>query len=47
MVMIKTKGKTYGLTKDEFRRYMFNLWKSAQARKQARLDYQKEKGKTA
>lgn len=45
MVTVKTKGKTYQLTKPEFQKYMFNLWKTAQARKQAKEDFRKEKGK--
>lgn len=47
MVKVRSKGKTYQLSKEDFQKYMFSLWKSAQARKQARIDFQKEKGKTA
>lgn len=47
MVAVKKNGKTYMLTKEEFRNYMFNLWKTAQTRKQAKQDFKAEKGKTA
>ena len=43
MVKVKRNGKTYMLTKEQFRKYMYNLWKTAQARKQAREDFRKEK----
>ena len=47
MVKVKSKGKTYQLNKADFQKYMFSLWKAAQARKQAKIDFQQEKGKTA
>lgn len=40
MVMVRNKKGTYGLTKEEFRNYMYNLWQRAQARKAAREDMQ-------
>lgn len=45
MVKVVNRGKTYMLTKEEFRKYMFNLWKTAQANKQAKLDIKKENGR--
>lgn len=44
MVKIVNRGKTYMLTKEEFRKYMFNLWKTAQANKLAKQDIKKENG---
>lgn len=44
MVKVKRRDKTYMLNKEEFRNYMYNLWKTAQARKQAKEDIKKEKG---
>lgn len=41
-VYIKGKKGTYGLTKEEFQRYMKSLWERAQARKAAREDMQTE-----
>lgn len=38
MVMVRNRKGTYGLTKEEFRNYMYNLWQRAQARKAARED---------
>lgn len=43
MVTVKKKGKTYRLNRSEFQKYMYNLWKSAQAKKQAREDIIKER----
>lgn len=43
MVMVKNRKGTYGLTKDEFRNYMYALWQRAQARKAAREDMQRER----
>lgn len=43
MVKVKRNGKTYMLTREQFRNYMYMLWKSAQARKQAKEDFRKEK----
>ena len=37
-VIVRKNGKTYGLTKEEFIRYMENLSKTAKARKAARED---------
>ena len=45
MVKVKRKGKSYMLTKEQFRNYMYNLWKTAQAKKQARKDIKEERGK--
>lgn len=45
MVKIKRKGKSYMLTKEQFRNYMYNLWKTAQAKKQAKKDIKEEQGK--
>ena len=45
MVKIKKGSKTYMLNKAEFQKYMFNLWKTAQAKKQARKDIKEEQGK--
>lgn len=45
MVKVKRKGKSYMLTKEQFRNYMYNLWKTAQAKKQARKDIKEEQGK--
>lgn len=42
-VYVKNRKGTYGLSKEEFRNYMYNLWQRAQARKQAREDMQKER----
>ena len=45
-VYVKSKkGQTYGLTKEEFRNYMRNLWERAQARKAAREDMREENKK--
>ena len=38
MVMVKNRKGTYGLTKEEFQKYMRTLWERAQARKVARAD---------
>ena len=38
MVMVKNRKGTYGLTKEEFQKYMRALWERAQARKAARSD---------
>jgi len=43
MVMVKNRKGTYGLTREEFQKYMRALWERAQARKQAREDMQKER----
>lgn len=43
MVKVITRKGTYMLNRDEFQRYMFNLWKSAQAKKQAREDIKNDK----
>lgn len=40
MVMVKNRKSTYGLTKEEFQKYMGALWERAQARKAARADMQ-------
>lgn len=40
MVMVKNRKNTYGLTKEEFQKYMYSLWERAQARKVARADMQ-------
>lgn len=40
MVMVKNRKNTYGLTKEEFQKYMRSLWERAQARKAARADMQ-------
>ena len=40
MVMVKNRKNTYGLTKEEFQKYMHSLWERAQARKAARADMQ-------
>lgn len=40
MVMVKNRKSTYGLTKEEFQKYMHSLWERAQARKVARADMQ-------
>lgn len=45
MVTVTKKGKTYRLTKEEFQRYMKNLWLTAQARKTAREDIKAEQEK--
>lgn len=45
MVKVVNRGKSYMLTKEEFRKYMYNLWKTAQANKQAKLDIEKETNK--
>lgn len=45
MVKVVRRGKTYMLTKEEFRKYMYNLWKTAQANKQAKLDIKEERTK--
>ena len=42
-VYVKNRKGTFGLSKEEFRNYMYNLWQRAQARKQAREDIQKER----
>lgn len=39
-VFIKNKKGTYGLTREEFQKYMHSLWERAQARKVARADIQ-------
>jgi hypothetical protein len=44
MVKVVKKGKAYMLTKEEFRKYMYNLWKTAQSKKQAKEDMRKEGG---
>ena len=43
LVKVITRKGTYMLNRDEFQRYMFNLWKSAQAKKQAREDIKNDK----
>ena len=45
MVKVITRKGTYMLNRDEFKRYMFNLWKSAQTKKQAREDIKNENKK--
>ena len=40
MVMIRNRKGTYGLTREEFQKYMYSLWERAQARKAARADMQ-------
>ena len=45
MVKVINRGKSYMLTKEEFHKYMYNLWKTAQANKQAKLDIEKETSK--
>ena len=40
MVMVKNRKGTYGLTKEEFQKYMRTLWERAQAKKAARADMQ-------
>lgn len=45
MVKVVKRGKAYMLTKEEFRKYMYNLWKTAQSKKQAREDMRKERGR--
>ena len=45
MVKVINRGKSYMLTKEEFRKYMYNLWKTAQANKQAKLDIKEERAK--
>jgi len=45
MVKIRKGNKTYMVNKAEFQKYMFNLWKTAQAKKQARKDIKEEQGK--
>lgn len=37
-VYVKNRKGTYGLSKEEFRNYMYMLWQRAQARKAARED---------
>lgn len=39
-VFIKNRKGTYGLTKEEFQKYMHSLWERAQARNVARADMQ-------
>lgn len=41
-VYVKNRKGTYGLTKEEFQKYMKSLWERAQARKAAREDMQTE-----
>lgn len=42
MVKVKSGNKTYMLNREEFLRYMRNLWKKAQAKKTAQEDFKKE-----
>lgn len=42
-VYVKNRKGTYGLTREEFQRYMHSLWQRAQARKVAREDMIKER----
>lgn len=42
-VYVKNRKGTYGLTREEFQRYMYALWQRAQARKTAREDMIKER----
>lgn len=43
MVKVVRGNKSYMLDKKQFCAYMFNLWKTAQTRKQAKQDYIEEK----
>lgn len=43
MIKLKRNGKTYMLTKEQFRNYMHALWKAAQAKKAARQDIEEDK----
>lgn len=42
-VYVKNRKGTYGLSKEEFRAYMYALWQRAQARKAAREDMKAER----
>lgn len=44
-VYVKNRKGTYGLSKEEFRNYMYMLWQRAQARKAAREDMIAEREK--
>ena len=39
-IFIKNRKGTYGLTREEFQKYMYSLWEKSQARKVARADIQ-------
>lgn len=43
MVYVRTKKGRYGLTKEEFQRYMRTLWERAQTRKLVREEIRQEK----
>lgn len=45
MVTVISKGKNYRLNREEFQRYIKNLWLTAQARKTAREDMKAEREK--
>ena len=44
-VYVKNRKGTYGLSKEEFRNYMYALWQRAKARKAAREDMEEERAK--
>lgn len=43
MIKLKRNGKTYMLTKEQFRNYMYTLWKAAQAKKVAKQDIREDR----
>lgn len=43
MVYIKTRKGTYGLTREEFQRYIYAIWERAQTRKLVQQEIKQEK----